>query len=206
MDKGLLVNSHLIITLLFIGLIFSLMFLWLERRNRQFSNHIIASFLDAASIPSFRNSLEYIHKELSRARRSHSPLSVITIGYHPVESGLHRNRQETSSGLQNVLGHHKKTDMTDFLLCGTVIRDALRDIDIVSFAAANSQYILVLPESTKAKAENALARIKNIVDKETADQFVTGVAEFPNDGLILEDLVAYATDSMKNRRPVAQLV
>lgn len=200
-----MVDSQLIIIVLLTGLLFSIILLWLEMRNRQINHHIISTFLDAASIPSFRNSVEQINKELSRARRSGNPLSLIVIGHHPARLESSIMSQPNHSELPTVLNRRKKTDMTDFLLCGTVMRDALRDIDIICYAGANYQYVIVLPESSKTDADYALTRIKKVVNKNIADQLVAGVAEFPGDGLILEDLVGYATNLMNNGNIVTQL-
>lgn len=200
-----MVDSQLIIIALLTGILFSIILLWLEMRNRQFNQSTISTFLDAASIPSFRNSVDKINKELSRARRSRSPLSLIVIGHHPTEPGLNHTPQTEATRLALVLNRRKNNDMTDFLLCGTVMRDALRDIDIMCYAGADYQYIIVLPESSKSNADYALARIKKVVEKNIANHLVAGVAEFPADGLILEDLVGYASNSMKNGNVVTQL-
>jgi hypothetical protein len=196
-------SKFIVISLL--GLSIGIIFLLLKKRDQQFSRQIVSSFLEAASIPSFRNSIGHINKELSRARRSQSPLSIILIEHHPTESGfkneLHSNQLESPK----VISRGKETDITDFLLSGKVIREVLRDIDIISYSAARQQYLVVLPESTKLKAENAMARIKKVVGKKTADQFITKIAEFPVDGLILDDLMAHATNSISSKDTVTRL-
>ena len=188
-------NSHLIVLLPLIGLFISLLYLW--QRNNKPSRFIESAFLDAASIPSFRNSIEHLNKELSRARRSHSPLSIIVIEHHPTESGFNSSRQSDNSESLRIISRGRERDITDFLLCGKVIRDVLRDIDIISYAAVNNQFIIVLPESTKSEAEDALRRIKGIIGM-GANLLLAEVAEFPNDGLILEDLVAHAANLLSN--------
>ena len=188
-------NSQLIVILPLIGFFISLLYLW--QRNKKPSRYIESAFLDAASIPSFRNSIELLNKELSRARRSHSPLSIIVIEYHPTESGFNSSRQGGNSESLRIISRGRERDITDFLLCGKVIREALRDIDITSYAAVKNQLIIVLPESTKSEAEDALRRIKGIIGM-GADQWRAEVAEFPNDGLILEDLVAHAANLLSN--------
>jgi hypothetical protein len=193
-------NSQLIVILPLIGIGFfiSLMYLWQKRRNKKPSRYIESAFLDAASIPSFRSSIEHLNKELSRARRSHSPLSIIVIEHHPTESGINSSRQGDNSESLRIINRGRERDITDFLLCGKVIRDVLRDIDIISYAAVNNQFIIVLPGSTKSEAVDALRRIKGIIGM-GADQILAEVAEFPNDGLILEDLVAHAANLIRNK-------
>ena len=191
-------NSQLIVILPLIGLFISLIYLWQKRRNKKPSLYIKPAFLDAASIPSFRNSIEHLNKELSRARRSHRPLSVIVIEHHPTESVSNSRRQSDNPESIRFFSRRREAGITDYLLCGKIIRDALRDIDITSYAAVNNQFIIVLPESTKSEARDALRRIKGIIGI-GADQLLAEVAEFPNDGLILDDLVAHAANLINNR-------
>jgi hypothetical protein len=200
MDNIFMDKSQLISTLPYIGLFISLVYLWLKIKVKKHGRYIDSAFLDAASIPSFRKTVESLNKELSRARRSHSPLSIIVIEHHPTESSPNSSRQDDSSKSPKSISRRKKRDgdITDFLLCGRVIRDALRDIDIISYAAVYNQFIIVLPESTKLEAMDALRRIKEIVGI-GADQLLADVAEFPRDGLILDDLVAHAARLISNK-------
>lgn len=191
-------NSQRIIILVVIVFFMTLVYLWQKRRNKKHSRHLESAILDAASIPSFHNSIGHLNKELSRARRSHRPLSIIVIEYHPTVSGSYISRQSDDSKSLKITSHRGETDMTEFFLCGKVIRDALRDIDITSYAAVNNQFIIVLPESTKSEAEDALRRIKRLAGR-GANQFLAEVAEFPNDGLILDDLVLHAANLISNR-------
>lgn len=191
-------NSQRIVILVLILLFMTLVYLWQKRRSKNHSRHIRSAILDAASIPSFHDSIGHLNKELSRARRSHRPLSIIVIEYHPSVSGSYISRQSDDSESLKFISNRGETDLTEFFLCGKVIRDALRDIDITSYAAVNNQFIIVLPESTKSEAEDALRRIKRLAGR-GANQFRAEVAEFPNDGLILDDLVLHAANLISNR-------
>jgi hypothetical protein len=191
-------KSELIVILSLVGLFISLLYLWRTRRDKKPSHYIESALLDAASIPPFSNSIELLNKELSRARRSNCPLSVIVVEHHPTESGTKSSHKGDNSESRRIIGRGRDRDMTVFLRYGKSIRDALRDIDIISYAATTNQFIILLPESTKSEAEDALRRIKGIIGM-GADQMLAEVAEFPNDGLILDDLVAHAANLISNR-------
>jgi hypothetical protein len=193
-------NSQLVVILPLIGLFILLPYLWQKMSNKKHTCYIELAALDAASIPSFRNSIELLNKELSRSRRSGSPLSMIVIEYYPTESGPISHRQSDSSKSHKFTSRHRERDrdITDYLLCGKVIRDELRDIDIISYAAAYNQFIIALPGSTKLEALAAFRRIKETIGI-GADHLLAEVAEFPNDGLILDDLVAHAASLIGNR-------
>jgi GGDEF domain-containing protein len=72
---------------------------------------------------------------------------------------------------------------------GSLLRASLRDIDIVSFDLAKNQYVVLLPETTLAKAERPVGRLNEMSLKQTGVSLLVGMAEFPTDGLIIEDLV-----------------
>lgn len=191
-------NSQYIVILSLIGLVISILVLWQRMGNQKLSRQIETSLLNAASIPSLRNSIGHLNKELSRARRSQSPLSLIVIEHRPTKALFNNMHQGDSSDLPRIVNRRKEADVTDFLLCGKVIREVLRDIDITSYTAENYQFIIVLPESTKLEAKRALKRIKNIIGL-GAGQFLTAVSQFPDDGLILDDLIAHAVSSINKK-------
>jgi len=65
----------------------------------------------------------------------------------------------------------------------------LRESDIACYDVPNNQYIIMLPESTREQATMTVTRLKKLLFKRTAGHLVAGIAEFPADGLIVEDLV-----------------
>ncbi len=188
------------------GLFISIYLLWLEKKNRQPNKHFTVEFLKAASIPSFRDSILPINSELSRARRFEKSVSVIVIKYNSFEENLEqKNTQADASIVANIFSRHKNKEISwaNFLQCGIAVRDALRDIDLICFAGASYQYVIVLPETTRANAELLHKRLLDIVGSDISNQFDVGISEFPNDGLIIDDLVGSATDSI-NEEFVAQ--
>ncbi|MDH3691644.1 MAG: hypothetical protein OEU36_19550 [Gammaproteobacteria bacterium] len=90
--------------------------------------------------------------------------------------------------------HSYHLDTIRFWLSGCALRDALREIDVAAYDGANNQFVVALPESTEKQALLAVNRLNDIIGDRIATQLYIGVAEFPEDGLIMEDLIKHAMD------------
>ena len=99
------------------------------------------------------------------------------------------------SGSVNSFGHIMRTIQLVFSLAGSLLGESLRESDIATYDVATNQYILVLPECDAAQAMQTVQRLKVLLFKRTAGHLIEGVAEFPKDGIIIEDLVAKAMES-----------
>jgi len=143
-------------------------------------------FGDTGVILPYRSSLPQLSSELARARRYQYPLTMAIV----------RLDQKQIMEKENGLFSMKKTEagFVNLLLSftGSLLRISLRDIDIVSFDAAKGQYVLLLPETTIVKAERPVSRLNAMSLKQTGLGLIVGMAEFPMDGLIIEDLVSTA--------------
>jgi hypothetical protein len=84
------------------------------------------------------------------------------------------------------------TSQVATIVFGSVLREALRESDIVTYIAAHSQYAILLTESTKAQAQSAIERITALYSRRTPNHLRAGTAEFPRDALTLEELITTA--------------
>lgn len=166
-----------------------LIFLWLKYRSRRTEIRIISSFLEAAAIPPYRKSLATLKKEISRVRRYNRPLSVVVVqrrnGATPQDTS-----HDTDNGNINPSTQPKRLSTIAFLLCGPILRDAFRAVDITTYDGHNDQFIITLPETTHQQAVETMQRVKNIIGEQVSEQLSIGISEFPEAGLIIEDLVA----------------
>ncbi len=165
------------------------------RRPRRPSPPVLQSeqtFNDTGAILPYRSSLPQLASELARARRYQYPLTMVIIRLDQDRIAEKGNglfsMKKTESGFMNLL--------LSFL--GSLLRSSLRDIDIVSFDVTNSQYVVLLPETTMVKAERPVSRLNEMSLKQTGISLIVGMAEFPVDGLIIEDLVGSAEAACKH--------
>ena len=152
----------------------------------------ISPLSPTTEIPSFRKALPLIAKELARVRRYQRTLAIIAIqleNSHYVFSA--NSAKEAVNG--NASHQSKKNPIRNaqfgFFFMGAILQDSLRESDILTFDAANNQFVILLPESDKTEALHTAERLNKQFFQRTLTELRVGVAEFPTDGWVIEDLV-----------------
>ncbi len=139
-----------------------------------------------AAIPRYRRSLPRLTAELERARRYHHSLTVTVL---TVDVEQHRQK---NSNLVNLMGNSEIASQFFFSLVSSMLRDNVRGSDMVTYDVTTDQYVLLFPEARLADTEETLQRLKKIVLQRSKVMLRFGIAEYPADGLILQDLVGLA--------------
>jgi len=170
----------------------------LKRRARQAGAaefRTIASALERTGVPTYRFSLAQFVSELGRARRYQRPLTVAVLG---MEDELTFDGQARLARGGNGNGSHSvppmQTVQLAFLLLGSILRDALRESDLVTFDPLGYQYIVLLAHSSKTEASRAVRRVQDLIVERSALHCRVGLAEFPTDGFTIADLVTKARE------------
>lgn len=146
--------------------------------------------VQAAGVSTYRQTISSIAAELRRCRRYERPLSVLVValeGPHlpaPDAVNLAGAQAPLESAFDSVL----------FLLLGTLLRDVVRESDIVTYAAEEHLYALFLPETDAAAARQAAQRLAGTLHARARARIRAGVAEFPANGLTVEALFDRAVD------------
>lgn len=89
----------------------------------------------------------------------------------------------------------KRFTQIEYLLCGRILRDSLREVDLLVYDGVKNQFIIFLPESNRVDSEKAVHRLSEILGKRISNQLYYGISEFPTDGLIEEDLIERSVES-----------
>ncbi|MCK6621266.1 MAG: hypothetical protein L6Q94_12320 [Calditrichia bacterium] len=177
--------------------------IWLRRRSWKRNLRTLSSITRAAAIPGYRNSFPQLNREISRVRRYQHPLAVIVVRPIHAHGGNHSPHAiANDAGMsENGSAAHSPRELSqiEFLLCGSIFRDSLREVDITTYDAANNQFVIMLPESTRFNAEKTINRLRAIIEERISNQLFFGISEFPEDGLILEDLVEQAVAQSEKR-------
>lgn len=164
------------------GILFVIGFaIWQRRQERQGKK----LFPQPASLPSYRDMLPQLQKELSRARRLERPLSVVVIRSGTPIKDANSCTDDDLNGL----------NQSEFLLSGPIgpiFGRAFRDIDCATYDGTSKQYVIVLPETTKPQAIQLVKRLNRLLGEKLASRLAVGLSEFPSDALCLEDLVFFA--------------
>jgi len=133
------------------------------------------------TVPTYRNTQQRLSLELARMRRYERSLAVMV---------LHLDAQPVVPG-----DAKRKVQRPGSLLywhVGTMLRDLLRDSDIVTSDPASERFVILLPEANRNQALLAANRLQTPIVATAQMRVRMGVAEFPGDGLILEELVKVA--------------
>lgn len=142
-----------------------------------------------SSIPSFQSTLPYMTFELTRARRYGHTLSVLILGLEE----LQKNELVTKNkGRANQWGNEQLASKFLFSLIGSILRESLRDSDILSYEVVNDRFIILLTDTDEKKAKNAVERLNDLVQEQIQTRLKAGIGEFPSNGLTIEDLIKYA--------------
>ncbi len=175
------------------------------RRNRKtiFSpnGRLPSPDVQLGAIPTFRRSLPQLTNELARVRRYNRPLSIIVLRIESDQLLLDLKRSLATDGNGSASSYTNmiQTLQLVFSLVGSILRESLRESDIACYDVANNQYVIMLPECTRQQAQLTVRRLKKLLFKRTAGHLVAGIAEFPSDGLIIEDLVKRAMETCQPR-------
>ncbi|MFQ5605363.1 MAG: hypothetical protein ACE5HS_19015 [bacterium] len=154
------------------------------------------------AVPTYRRTLSKLSNELARVRRYNRPLTIVVLKIESDQLLVDLKRSlvaETGNGSVKSYSNIIQTIQLVFSLVGSILSESLRESDIATYDVANNQYIIVLPESDKEQAMQTVRRLKKLLFKRTAGHLVEGIAEFPGDGLIIEELVKVAMTSCENK-------
>lgn len=164
-------------------------------RQRKANDEILraaAWVSNGAAIPTLRQAGAVMTRELCRARRYSRPLAVVVLrldsaagasGLAPsTEIGGNGNSMHSAAGAPQLMN----------LILGPILRDTLRESDVVAFAAKDDHYVILMTESSESEARQAVERINALLQRRSLARIKTGIAEFPKMGLTLEDLILSA--------------
>ncbi|MGH7493006.1 MAG: hypothetical protein ACREOO_11495 [bacterium] len=173
--------------LLALALSGGLILIWLVHRRRTAAaakRSLYGSW--HAAIPRYRRSLHRLTAELERARRYHRALAVTVLTVD-----LERHKQKKHN-LISLAGDTEIASQFFFSLLSSLLRDNVRGSDLVTYDVTNDYYVLLFPESTATSTEQTLRRLQDLVMERSKVMLRYGVAEYPKDGLIIQDLVGRA--------------
>ena len=181
-----------------------------------------------SQVPSYRSQLPVLSGELSRSRRYQRPMSIAVVGLqqeHLPAPLVRRDSRSTSSGrwisrlwadpssspsprddrsarLQNNDSPERPflsrtTQMLSFAF-GLILEESVRDSDFVTYVPKDDRFVLLLAESDRTQALETVKRLAALLDQRLVIHLEAGVAEFPSEGLTLDELVAHASSTVSS--------
>jgi len=181
--------------------------LWRGHKTEAAAGRAASLGFGTAGIPSFRRSLPEFGRELARARRAQRPLAVVVLSLGRdllLEQELRSAAAGGNGSVASRMQLLKRTTHLVSLVLGAILRDALRESDIVTYGAADDRYVILLTDTNVVQAQQAVQRLSELFYQRTFSYLRAGIAEFPADGLTLEDLVSSAQVAW-DKRPVGEI-
>lgn len=175
-----------IIGLITIGAGFFVLGLILRRRkvNYAVTRGLYGSWHTA--IPRYRRSVHRMTGELERARRYGNTLTIAVLSV---------DQEQLKQKKRNLIAATENTEVASyffFSLISALLRDNLRACDFLTYDVSKDHYVILMPETSAALAEQGIVRLNELIANRIKITLRSGVAEFPADGLTIEDLVSHA--------------
>ena len=152
----------------------------------------------ALEIPSYRLVLPRLMMEVERARRFEHPFTVVVVSPHVRSAGL-------SYMMTGALRPWSPEAFPEafpelFVRLGTLLRTQLRTIDVLATRPDAQSYLLGLVETSRPGAELLVERFRHGFQESSRVSLETGIAEFPQDGMTLDDLLDHAGRERREHR------
>jgi hypothetical protein len=153
---------------------------WLKKNGVESDALTVAGPLtfgvEAGTLPSLHQALPRLGHEVARARRYERPLTIALLASDDA---------------------HAPSLIT--LMLAALVRESVRDTDIVAYAPSLALCIIGLPEARQAGARTAMERVQALCLERLMLPVRSGVAEFPIAGWTLEELIKQAEiDAMRD--------
>ena len=141
--------------------------------------------LPTQGVAALRDALPRLVAELERARRYTRPFTVAVVS---AELGNgHADHSHPGDGV-----HENGSSRLFSPLLASILREALRDCDLVMYSAIEGRCLVGMPELGAQEARLAIARLHDLCATRLTLPLRSGVAVFPEDGWTLEDLMQHA--------------
>ncbi len=178
--------------------VLGLIILWDRRKTRRVFERLV-SLSSHSAIPTFRSTLPQISNELTRARRTQRTLSILLLSLETAHLLTNRRTVIGRAANRNGNGKFRIDHMPTIALvipqASYVLRNTIRESDILACGPAPGEFILALAETNRDQALRFVQRLQKLVTTGALTPLKAGIAEFPGDGLTIEDLVISARSS-----------
>jgi hypothetical protein len=164
---------------------------WLFGRKVDRTAMSIHVILSEAGVPRLQKALPLINGELQRARRYGRTMTIALLWGESGAAG--------EASVEHGTAHppHSHASVVPALIAA-LLRETMREIDIVTYASGIDRCVVVMPESGDEEARLAFARLRRMCSDRLEMPVHATLAVFPADGLTLGELIRAADE---NGRP-----
>jgi len=146
-------------------------------------------------IPPYVNTIPHMTFELSRSRRYEHELSIAVLQF---QAGQGTRLLQDSKRSVLEWRRSRIAGKLLFALAGAILRRNLRDSDILTQDISNDCFVVLFTETSTEGAAHATARLNDLLNRHLHVTYEAGIAEFPENGFTIADLVAFAKSDLKS--------
>ena len=157
----------------------------------------------ATSLISFSQAQPSLELGMEHARRLEYKLAIIVIQeLDSAESKMAAANDELNTRKEN---GGMETRIVDVLRNTSLLRESLRMTDIMAYDEDRQFVVIMLPGVDNEHAANTAQRIRKQLHLEPGNSVQIGCAEFPDDGLLLDDLISSASSGIGQSEAVVRI-
>ena len=157
----------------------------------------------ATSLISFSQARPSLELGMEHARRLEYNLAIIVIQeLDQAAPGMAAANDEPGTRKED---ERLETRTNGVLRNTSLLRKVLRMTDIEAYNEDGQFVVIMLPGIDNVGATHTIQRIRKQLDLESGSDVQTGCAEFPGDGLLLDDLVSIASSRMAQSETVVRI-
>jgi len=149
---------------------------------------------NARAVTALVEPAEALGDELQRARRYEHALSIVLVAARRSTTGGEPYPEDVDVDLRRRFEDRSEETVPHLAAVG--LREVLRATDIVCYDELDGRFVLGLTESERPMARRAMARVGELFRRRLQIDLLIGVAQFPTDGLTLEDLIETAREQV----------
>lgn len=150
----------------------------------------------AGQVLPFREARGRFGLEITRARRYRDVVTLATVqsAPGPIYRQLRLAEAEAEGDPVPQAGEEvpEEVQRLALALMSPLVRGSVRITDLVAYDANNDDHLILFTETSREEAQRPLERLRERVEARFAMDLQIGVAEFPEDGYTLDDLVERA--------------
>lgn len=148
-----------------------------------------------SAAPSFEQVADRLSAELDRARRYEHSFSIVVVSATQQPGAELRPPAPNGNGGGVLPLRVRDTAHLFAILGGAVLRETVRESDIVCHDPTSDRLLVALAESGTDEGRLAVQRICRMMEDHMGLTVRAGLAQFPEDGLTLESLIEHAHEA-----------
>ena len=170
------------------------------RRGRRGGASYAPAFV-VLGIPALQEAMPAFERELTRARRYKRPASLVAVEVTPADCENLRLELLRDDAAESPAFERLQVRNLLHARLATLLGAELRETDVAAFGPKNGLFYILLPEADRSHAEALGRRLQEAFHSSTGATLAMGVALFPDEELVVRELLGRASSACAAAAP-----